>query len=230
MTAMSNSSRQINASRGFTLVEAAISTIIVAVMISAAISIVGGAARGATREREWRRGQVLAEALMAEVLAAAFADPQGGSTFGIDPGEKAGDRSTFDDIDDFDDYTDSEALDVAGNKVPWSDGWARKVVVENVAIDNPTKVEDDSIRTGLRRITVSIVSPAGATRTLVALKSAKTVMDAYTPRVDESRITGARISMQVGARGPVLVGGASLFNTPVVLLGAKPAAPVDEGK
>lgn len=208
--------------RGFTLVEAAVSTLIVAVMVSAAISVVGGAARGASRERDWRRGQSLAASLMAEVLATSFADPQGGSAFGIDTGETAMNRTTYDDVDDYNGYTEAGATDVLGSKIPWADGWTRSVIVENVTIADPSVVVSDSTNTGLRRVTVTVTSPSLEARTLVALKARDSVIDAYTPQVGENRVTGVRISLRVGRTGSVLVGGASLFNSPSATIAAAP--------
>lgn len=216
--------------RGFTLVEAAVATLIVAVMVSAAISVVGGAARGAAREREWRRGQALASAMMAEALAAAFADPQGGTAFGIDAGETAGAPSTFDDIDDFDGYTESGSINFKGQKITWTDGWVRRVEVVNVDVSDPAKVLNDADSSGLRRITVTVVSPRGESRSLIAFKSRDSVIDSYTPRTGETRITGVRIGLRAGDHGSLLVGGASLFNTPLSTLAVAPAEPAKVGE
>ncbi len=210
--------------RAFTLVEAAISTVIVGVMAAAALSVVGGAARGAAREREWRQGQSLAAALMAEIMAASYSDPQGGSTFGLDTGETAGQRSTFDDVDDFDGYVDSPPTDAAAKKIAWAVDLTRRVTVENVMIDNPSKVESNSTDTGLRRITVMVTSPGKQTRTMTALKSRDTVVDAAPAALGVDRVTGVRISLQAGRCGTTLVGGATLFNTPLTTLAAKPEA------
>lgn len=216
--------------RGFTLIEAAVATLIVAVMVSAAISVVGGAARGAALEREWRRGQALASALMAESLAASFSDPQGGSAFGIDSGELSSDRSTFDDVDDFDGYSDTGAITHKGEKIVWAADWDRRVEVVNVDIADPAKALNDEDDTGLRRITVTVVSPRGESRSMVALKSRDGVIDAYTPRVGESRITGIQIGLRAGDHGSLLIGGASLFNAPVATLAAAPAEPAKVGE
>ncbi len=218
------------AAHAFTLVEAAISTIIVGVMIAAALSVVGGSAQAAAREREWRRGQSLAVSLMAEILATSFSDPQGGSGFGIDSGETTDHRTTLDDVDDFNKYIDSPPTDADGVKIGWATQWSREVIVENVTISNPNKVDSDDAGTGLRRITITVTSPAGDIRTLTALKSRAAIVDAATPQVGVSHVTATRIKLRVGRSGSLLAGGATHFNAPVSTLSPAPVliAPEEE--
>jgi type II secretory pathway pseudopilin PulG len=208
--------------RAFTLIEAAISTLIVGVMVAAALSVVGTAARGAAREREWRQSQALAASLMAEVLSMSFRDPQGGNTFGFEGDETPGTRATFDDLDDFDGYKESPATDAAGVTLTWSTGWSREAVVENVSPADVTKAEADSENTGLRRVIVTVISPAGKVRRLVALKSSASVVDAFAPVVGVDRITGVRIGLRVGSSGSALIGGATMYNAPATTLAAAP--------
>jgi hypothetical protein len=97
------------------------------------------------------------------------------------------------------------------------------VTVENVTIADPGLAVSDSTDTGLRRVTVTVTSPSLETRSLVALKARGNVIDSYTPRSGENRLTGVRVSLSVGKTGSVLVGGTSLFNSPVSTLAAAPA-------
>jgi len=215
--------------RGFSLIEAAISIVIVGVMAAAALSVVGGAARGAAREREWRQSQALASALLSEVMAAAFSDPQGGSVFGIDSGETSGARATFDDVDDFSGFVEIGPTDALGNKIVWATSWERRVTVANVLIDNPNKEESNETDTGLRRITVSVTSPGRQVRTISALKARDTILDAYPVELGVSRLTGVRINLKVGRSGSMLVGGATTFNTPLTTIAVAPTADAGGG-
>jgi len=226
---MTRARKHICGRRGFSLIEAAISTVIVGVMAAAALSVVGGAARGAAREREWRQSQALASALLSEVMASAFSDPQGGAAFGIDTGETAGARGTFDDVDDFSGYTEIGPTDALGNNIVWATGWERRVTVANVLIDNPNKEESNETDTGLRRVTVSVTSPRQQVRTITALKARDTILDAYPAELGVSRLSGVRINLRVGRSGLMLVGGATTFNTPVTTIAVAPTPDADDG-
>ncbi len=207
---------------GFTLIEAAICTLVVAVMLAAALSVVGSAARGALREREWRRAQSFAKTVMNEALAAAFNDPQGGSGFGIDAGENLSNRFTFDDVDDFNGYTESGLTEASGKALPWGAGWTLKMSVQNVAPSDPTTLRPDADDTGLRRVTVTVAAPGGHAYHLLGLKARSGIGDAFAPQVGVTRVTGVRITMQTGKRGSMLTGSAALFNAPAETLAAAP--------
>jgi len=208
--------------RGFTLLEASISTVIVGVMVVAALSVVGGAAKGATRERHWRRSQALATSLMSEVLAASFADPQGGATFGLDAGESHATRAGLDDVDDFDNFAEANPTDHLGAALKWADGWSRRIEVFNVDPASPSTPVADVTDTGLKLIRVIVTSPNTESRTLTALKGRVSVMTNPRAQYNVAHVTGARISLRVGASGSLLLGGATMFNTPLTSISVVP--------
>lgn len=210
------------ARRGFTLVEAAVSTVIVGTMIAAAVSVVGTAAKGAAGERAIRKGQTLAQAMMSEVLAAAFADPDGGTTFGLDSNESHGDRTTLDDVDDFNGLIESWPTDHLGRQIPWAKSWHREVKVNNVAVGDPNTALADNVQSGLKRVTVVVTSPEGRVTTIVGLKSAFNPIDARPPEVGAGRAIRARAFLQVGGTGSLLVAGTELLNTPSAVSATPP--------
>lgn len=226
---MMGRSRTIRAS-GFTLIESAICTLVVAVMLAAALSVVGTAARGTVREQEWRRAHAIARSVMNEALATAFNDPQGGTGFGVDAGESASNRTTFDDIDDFNGYTQYGLTDTSGKALSWGSGWTIRVDVHNVAVSDPTAALATTDDTGLRRVTVNVSAPGGQQYHLIGLKARSGVGDAFKPEVGVSRVTGVRISMRTGSRGPAMTGSAALFNAPPTTLAAAPASAEGEKK
>lgn len=209
--------------RGFTLVEAAVSTVIVGTMVAAAVSVVGTAARGTQSERSIRHGQTLARAMMAEVMSTGFSDPQGGSGCGPDSGESHADRTTLDDVDDFCGISESWPTDHLGQPIPWAKSWVREVSVSNVAPAAPDTAVADNVRTGLKRVTVKVASPEGRVTSMVGLKSDSNVIDSRPPALGAGVYTRARFILQVGDRGSLLVGGVELYNTPSATLAAAPA-------
>ena len=89
--------------KGFTLAEALLACVILA-MVSAAVVVPFAA--GARHEQVGARQTIalsLAEDLMEEILAKPFKDPDDpdSQNLGPDAGETAGDRSTFDNMDDY---------------------------------------------------------------------------------------------------------------------------------
>lgn len=207
---------------GFTLVEAAVSTVIVGTMVAAAVSVVGTAARGTQSERSIRHGQTLARAMMAEVLSTAYADPDGGSAFGLDSGESHADRTTLDDVDDFNGLSESWPTDHLGQPIPWAKSWVREVSISNVAPASPDTAVADNVRTGLKRVTIKVASPEGRVFSMVALKSSANIIDSRPPALGSGAFTRARFFLQVGERGSLLVGGVELYNTPSATLAAVP--------
>lgn len=139
---------------GFTLVEAAICSVVVALMGVAA----GTAVASAGRAREELRSRVIANAaadrIMSEVLGKAFDDPQSpDAPSGLDDGESASDRSTFDDIDDYDGMRLSPATDAGlGALIPG----VHEVQIEVSGVDLVT-LERSNDRTGLAYVRVRVV-------------------------------------------------------------------------
>ena len=84
--------------RGFSLIEAAFSVVLVAVMFAAVMTTVG-AARVVRYKTDGRsRGSTLAHDLMAEILQVPYEEPDGPASLGRDGGEAGGNRIDFDDM------------------------------------------------------------------------------------------------------------------------------------
>lgn len=114
------------AARAFTLVEVAVSTVVIGAMLAAVLTLAAGARVQRQAADDRARAMGLATSLMAEILARRYHDPspaqQASPTIGLDVGEVAGDRSTFNDMDDYDAYTQSPPRDLAGVVLPGFDG------------------------------------------------------------------------------------------------------------
>lgn len=129
--------------RGFSLVEVALATVVVGGLAVAVVSGVGSVARSVRSQAERERGVLLASRLMEEIVTAAYDDPQGASgLIGVEPGEKATDRTTLDDVDDYDGL-DEEPTTQTGEPIAGAAGWRWKVRVEyadGVTTDRGMKV------------------------------------------------------------------------------------------
>lgn len=139
--------------RGFTIVEAVIAMLIVAVTLVAALSTVAAARTSRSRIADRVRAQQLAQDLMAEILQQAYQDPVQTPVFGLEPGESATSRAAWNDVDDYNGWTESPPQSKSGNIFPDSTGWTRSVVVEWI---DPTTLTVAAAPTGVKRITVNV--------------------------------------------------------------------------
>ena len=140
--------------RGFTLIEAMISMVIVAVVILAAVRAAGASARAQYQAAQRAKAQFLATGLIAEVLQASFEEPRGGTFFGRDAGEVAGSKANYNDVDDYHGWTESPPQDRAGAPISTFAGWERAVAVEWVNPDN--LAQTSAFDTGAKRVTISV--------------------------------------------------------------------------
>jgi type II secretory pathway pseudopilin PulG len=138
---------------GFTMVEAVISTIIVAVMLVAALSAVGASRVIQYKVSLHSCGQRLAESLLAEIARHAYEDPNGPVVFGPESGEQTTVRSDFDDVDDYHGWTETPPTEKDGSAIPQADGWQWGATVEWIDPSDPTLVQGSE--TGAKRITVT---------------------------------------------------------------------------
>jgi len=195
--------------RGVTLVEAAISAALIGVMLVATMNAVGGVFRTRLAARQHLHGEALARELMAEILQASYQDPQGGTNFGPESGETGATRANFDDVDDYDGFSESALQDKTGNAVANCTGWSRQVSIARVEPAAPlTSVLSE---TGLKLITVVAVAPTGAQTTLQALRSGAGALE-YRPPMDQTYVTGVRGEVQLGSGGLATTGQSAVVN------------------
>lgn len=155
--------------RAFTIAEATISTVIVAVLLAAALTTVGASQTTQRKAALVVRGQLLAEALMAEILWQSYAEPDGAISLGVDTGEAATVRSNYDDVDDYQGWSDSPPTAKDGTTLTNTAGWKRTVTVEWINATNPSQTS--TTETGAKRITVTSLCQNVPQATLVAVKT-----------------------------------------------------------
>ena len=159
-------------SRAFSLVEVTVSIAIVGVMLVASLHTVGMAKRTQRIMGDQGRGQLLAQQLMSEILTQLYADAVTGfGSFGLEEGEAAtGDRSLFDDVDDYDGWSASPPQHQDGTEISELRGWTRSVSVTWVNSLNLSQICGND--TGVKRITVTVRRGDQVVASLVALRTA----------------------------------------------------------
>jgi hypothetical protein len=136
------------------LAELVVSTLLVGVVMCAALSSTGQALFTQRKMADRVTGRYLAQALLAEILTTAYEEPGGGlSLLGIDLLETLGLKSTYDDVDDFDGYSESPPTNADGSTMTGYSGWSRSVAVTGV--NATTLAPTSSNNTGIKRVAVT---------------------------------------------------------------------------
>jgi hypothetical protein len=138
---------------GFALVEVAISTLLVGTLLVASLEGVGSVLKYRNETADSQRGSLLAEELLARILQLDYSDPDDSQLFGREWSERFS-TGIYDDVDDYDGYTESPPQDAGGTAINGFSGWERRVSVDWVRRDNLTQaISSDQ---GVKRITVTI--------------------------------------------------------------------------
>ncbi|MCK4343309.1 MAG: hypothetical protein KAY37_16465 [Phycisphaerae bacterium] len=155
----------------YTLIEVVISTVVVSVMLVAALHAVGAARLGLRQIGNHSRGVLLAQDLMTEILQQHYADPVYGlGSFGVDGDEATtGDRSLYDDVDDYDGWQVAPPQYKDGTEITWATEYERLVEVAWVLPSNPQQTSGSE--TGVKRITVTVSHDGAEVAELTALRT-----------------------------------------------------------
>ncbi|MDB5296112.1 MAG: hypothetical protein JWO31_2095 [Phycisphaerales bacterium] len=167
------------------------SIVVMSTLLLAALGTVGAAARGRAAQRDSALGMSLARQLLAEILQTRYRDLVN-PVFGVEAGET---RATYDDVDDYDNFSENSASFADGTVVPGGTGWKRKVKVDWVTPADPTaKSTTDQ---GLKRVVVTVTSPGGKVTALTALRSNDDGYE-HTPGSQVTYTCHVGVSVQVG--------------------------------
>jgi type II secretory pathway pseudopilin PulG len=141
--------------RAFSLAEAAVATVVVGIMLAAAIETVGASRTGQVWNSERLRALALASSLMGEITDTYYRDPAAAVVlFGPESGESQALRSSLNDADDFNGLNDAPPTNRDGTVIPNLASWKRTVSVAWVYLMAPGTVA--ATETGVKRITVSV--------------------------------------------------------------------------
>lgn len=204
--------------RGFTLVEAVICMLIVATMFAAAMATVAGAAQARMKQAGWRKAGGLSQMLLAEIQASPYGSTSGSIAPLLVLGSPPTDRTTFDDVDDYHDFSESPPKDRLGNPLAGYDGWSWRALVERVDPADPLGASTRSTDKGMKRVTVEVRGPTrrgsdSITQTL--LRSRWSFAD-QSLAPGASRAQGINVQIEMSRGGRVAVG-ALMANGPTLL-------------
>lgn len=140
---------------GFTLIEAMMSVLIVGGILVAALQVAGTSRVIQYSAAQQSTAQFLAETMMEEVLAKAYRHPGVVATaIGCDAGESPTSKVTFNDVDDYHNWSESPPQTSDGTPMSGFAGWERTVAVHWV---NPFEMDTPlAVDTGVKRITVTV--------------------------------------------------------------------------
>lgn len=193
--------------RGVTLIEVAVSTVLVGVVLVASLETLGGSMRTTRATTETIDAFNLLEQMAAEVRVAPFEDPDGNTSgLGIESGEPASpaNRLAFDDVDDYEGFSTSPPASPDGTPVTGYDGWTQSFAVWFITASSastnlrPTIANDE----GLRQVRCQLTSPDGTEHRLWVLRSAYGPSEEPAP-FDTTRVTGVEVEVEVGTANPI---------------------------
>jgi hypothetical protein len=152
---------------GLTLVEGAVCTVVVGLMLAAALNASAVARARQQHNQDRSTGMWLAQELMAEILRQPYVDV--GGLLGLELGETHARRETLNDLDDYDGLKESPPRRPDGSIIPGFTNWSRSVTVENV---NPANLRVRSTsETNIRRVIVTVRKNGVIVAQLRALRS-----------------------------------------------------------
>jgi len=185
--------------RGMTLAEVAISAVVVGTMLCAALTTLGASATARRLNADRYRGALLGEALMTEILNRAYREPQDVSnTFGPETGETAGgNRTAFDDVDDYDALTDEPPAQADGTAITGFANWKRTVTAAWIQPDDTTQTS--VTESGAKRLTLATSIGVRQTSSLVAVRSWYNSPPQVTANVSSGSYLGEKVLVTLGS-------------------------------
>ena len=160
--------------RGFSLIEALISLLIVGTLLAASGAAISTAARSSTSQQEMLRGESLARQLLAEIVQKKYQQPSAITlTLGPETGET---RATFNDVDDYAGYSETPPADSSGAAIAGYTGWTRSVEVKWA---DPSTLAAAALQaeTNVKRIIVTVTAPSGRSWSVSAIRTSYSIYD-----------------------------------------------------
>ena len=149
------------------------STFLVGMVLVTATTTAGTSMRMQTKAGKRAKAGYLAHALVGEMLELSYMQPgQTSSAIGREAGELATSRANYNDVDDYNGWTDSPPQNKDGSVMPDLANWTRQVVVEWVSPSTLTQPSPgSSSETGMKRLTVTVQHNGTTILTQIATKA-----------------------------------------------------------
>jgi hypothetical protein len=149
------------------MLEATCATVIVGLSLIGSLNAVRSSITAQRKVAEVEKAAFLATALMSEIKELYYQNPTKPINFGPESGETG--RSTFNDVDDYNGWTESPPQNPDNSVLPDLNGWSRQV---NVAWVSPTNMTlTSATETGAKRITVTVLHNGAVKATRVGVKT-----------------------------------------------------------
>jgi PKD repeat protein len=153
----------------FTLVETSIAVLLTGLLMVAALRSAAASKRRESGTSDQVRSQQLATDLMNEILRQAYQEPDDSPVFGPEAGETNGNRTLFDDVDDYIGWTSMPPANRNGVVLPGFTSWTRSANV--IWADPSTLGTTTKSDTGLKKITVTVSRAGVIATTIVGYRS-----------------------------------------------------------
>lgn len=118
--------------RAMTIVEVLVAMVLLSMLLGGVLSAVELSARTQYSTADMAMARSLAADLLEEVCAQPYVDPADPNEAGLGADEVAGDRTTFDDVDDYHGWMQKPPLFADGTPIPGAGAWQRRVFVRLV--------------------------------------------------------------------------------------------------
>lgn len=153
----------------FSMVEAAFCVVLVGGLLVVSLDTLGASKMAQRNLGERALGQLLASSLMSEILTLSYEDPNETPVAGLELSENSLLRTTYDDVDDYINWTASPPQNRDGTTIPGLTGWAQSVQIAVVDLSDLSvkRISD----TGVKRITVTITRNSVVVASLVGVKT-----------------------------------------------------------
>jgi len=154
---------------GFSMVEAVFCVVLVGGLVVVSLDTLGASKTAQKNLGDRALGQLLASSLMSEILNQSYEDPNQTPIAGLELTENALLRTTYDDVDDYTNWTASPPQNRDGTTIPEMTDWQESVKIDVV---DPANLNTRMLLdTGVKRITVTIKRNGDVIATLVGIKT-----------------------------------------------------------
>ena len=139
---------------GFSYVEVLLSSVIISIILVSGIRLFGNLGRSNQVLLDQSSVDFLALQIIEEIKQQFYRDPDGSPVFGREPNESAVDRSDFDDVDDYHNFSDNPPKRRNGDALTQYAEFTRQVTVRYVQADDFTQaaVGDE----GFKELTITV--------------------------------------------------------------------------
>ncbi len=156
-------------SRGFTMVETAVSTLLVGLLLVGALRTAGSSMLAQNQSMRRAQAAALADSLMTDILGKSYMEPGAtASAITRESGESSTSKVSYDDVDDFNQWQEQPPQAADGTALSNLSGWKRKVLVSWVSVSGTT-IASTSTESNIKQVTVQVFFNGALVLTRISL-------------------------------------------------------------